>query len=255
MQEIFNTFNRQNNTEKSVIEFQSEPQIIFGASVKKEFRILYFESEQPENFYIDFIPHQGNANTVYIVPSGHLLYLPYSSIEIHCISIPISCIDDAVLSWLYSYRYEKQKFVSVSTQVMNLLYQEKLFHFLELMKAVFNISAISQLYKVKELCSILDNTICTHTFTVKELAGKLCLTQPTLWRICNAFFCVSPQTITKYHLALKSIYCLLYNKHYTINQVADHLGFNDVTTFSRFVKAEFLLSPATIRRQYVHLSI
>lgn len=44
MQEIFNTFNRQNNTEKSVIEFQSEPQIIFGASVKKEFRILYFES-------------------------------------------------------------------------------------------------------------------------------------------------------------------------------------------------------------------
>ncbi len=104
MQEIFNKLNKQNQPEKKEIEFETNPHRLIGASMTKEHRLLYFETEQTEPLYIDFIPYNGTTDTIFLIPSGHLLYLPNSTTHFHCINVPYSCINDFELSWFYIYK-------------------------------------------------------------------------------------------------------------------------------------------------------
>lgn len=88
MQEIFKKLNRENQPEKTEIEFETNPHRIIGASMTKEHRLLCFETQQTEPLYIDFIPYNGTTDTIFLIPSGHLLYLPNSTTHFHCINVP-----------------------------------------------------------------------------------------------------------------------------------------------------------------------
>lgn len=258
MQEIFKKLNPQIQTEneKTEIEFETDLQNIIGASIAKDHRLIYFETEQTEPFYIDFVPHFGATNTIYLIPSGHLLYLPYSTIYFHCINIPHSCINDIEKCWIYSLKYKNNKSIHVEnlkTSHLQNLQKKNIIPQAFYKQITPHTSIFQYLQQAEELMLCLANFNCSHQLSLKELKETLNITEKTLQRVCSTVFEFSPMAILRYHLILKIIFEIIYDKQKSLSVIANELHFRDVSTFSRYVRQLTRLTPKEIREAHYHI--
>lgn len=170
MKEIFQKLNRQPYTDKTEIEFEVNSQNIIDCSMTKEHRLVYFEAKQSESFYIDFVPYHGITNTIYLIPSGHLLYLPISITNFHCINVPDSCINDMEKYWIYSLKYKNEKSIHsthLNTQQLANLQGKNI-----IQKTLYNqitpdISTFQYLPKAEDVMLCVSSLICCHQLSVK----------------------------------------------------------------------------------------
>lgn len=255
MLEIFEKLNRNSHNEKNEISLLNNPEQYLGASITNEHRLLYFENNQHEPVYIDFFEQYITSNKLYIVPSRHLLYIPLSTKNYHCFIVPEATLSDFEKCWIYMFKYKTDKSIDFSIQTIKIFQKNFLTQFFKLSALEIRTNSFPNLYNAKQLCNLIENTNFTHNLTVTGFSQKLCVTQPTLWRVCNSIFYSKPQTILRYHLLLKIIYCLISNRQTSIYEIADDLGFKDVTTFSRFIKIATNYSPTEIRNKYEHINI
>lgn len=260
MQEIFEKLNKQNQTEKTEIEFETNPQNILGGSITKEHRLIYFKKSQPQNLYIDFNVNKILSNKIFVVPAGHLLYLPPILSDFGCVTFPTSSLNEMEIFWFLSKKYLADK--SMDFQMNNLNFEindrkcNRLSAFLntEIQYSPNEIS-IQYIKQADKLCSALFETLITHTFTVTDLANSIANSHKTLYRICSNIFSVKPQHIIHYHLMVKILVYIIDNKGISLHIISEELGFKNTSAFARFTKAFTGLSPKEIREIYFRLHL
>lgn len=256
MQEIFRKLNPQNQTDKTEIEFEVNSQNIIGGSMIKEHRLVYFEAKQSEPFYIDFVPYHGITNTIYLIPSGHLLYLPISTTNFHCINVPHSCLNDFEKCCIYSLKYKNEKSMHsthLNTQQLANLQGKNIIQNILYNPIAPNTSTFQYLQHAEDVMVCLSRLTCCHQLSVNDLLNELSISEKTLQRVCNAIFEFQPTQILRYHLTLKIVFHIINDKQKSFTEIVNELNFRDVSTFGRYVKTLTKFTPKEIRTTYSHI--
>ena len=98
---------------------------------------------------------------------------------------------------------------------------------------------------------IQENFRSTEPITAEKLVSLCGVSYSYIKKIFALKYKISPK---RYILQLKMNYaCDLLNytaTHYTVSQVAESCGYNDIYTFSRQFKTEFGISPTDFRKKY-----
>lgn len=252
MKEIFQKLNRQPYTEKTEIEFEVNPQNIIGDSITKEHRLLYFDTVQTEPLYIDFVPHNGTTNTIFLIPSGHLLYLPYQITNYNTIIIPHTCLNDIEKYWIYRLKYKNDKSITFTQQLERFAEKNILQDIID-NQTIPNTTVFQYIQQAEHIMLYLFNTNCCHQLSVKEILSRMNITEKTLQRICKTVFELQPTQILRYHLTLKIVFHLINDKQKTNSEIASELNFKDVSTFNRYVKTLTKFTPKEIRETHNHI--
>lgn len=255
MQEIFKKLNRQTQTEKTEIEFETNLQNIIGASMTKEHRLVYFETEQTEPFYIDFVPHSGTTNAIYLIPSYHLLYLPNSTTNFHCINVPHSCINDIEKYWIYNLKYKSEKSIVFETNNIYLHNRIITQGLASNFPTAQIFPSIQYILFAEKLSHFISQSNITHQLSILDLIDKMCITKKTINRFCDTIFSASPSTIIRYHLILKTAFMIISCKLNSFTNIADDLEFKNLSAFGRYVKTFSGFTPKEIRENYAHLNL
>src|SRR5690554_4836735 len=200
MKEIFQKLNRQPYTEKTEIEFETNPQNIVGASMTKEHRLVYFEKEQTEPFYIDFVPHKGVTDCIFIIPAGHLLYIPHNINDFACINIPHSNLNQSEKHLLLNQKYKSIKSLNgtkFNKKEVEKVHPKFLIQKLSSNYQTTNVSSFQYIQQAEEVVNYLSNSLCCHQLSVKELLNRLNISEKTLQRICSSIFEFQPIQILR----------------------------------------------------------
>lgn len=255
MQEIFKKLIRHDQTEKAEITLESNPQNIIGASMTKEHRLVYFESEQSEPFYIDFVPYNGTVDCIFIIPAGHLLYLPFSTTNFYCIYIPHNCINNTEKYLIYSLKYKSSK--GISFDIDNIPQHNRIIT--QVLASNFNErQKTPSLHYIQQAELLIDNiyqAVITHQFSLNDCAEILNTTRKTVLRICNLVFDETPTNIIRYHLFLSIVFHIISCQVKPLSEVASNLGFRDLSTFNRYVKTISGYTPKELRENYNHIKL
>lgn len=258
MQEIFKKLNRHDQTEKTEIEIETNPQNIIGASITKEHRIVCFEKEQTEPFYIDFVSHNGTVDCIFIIPAGHLLYLPISTTNFYCIYIPHKCLNNTEKYLIYSLKYKTQKSVIYYSENINSMgsLSRIITQIFDSIKEVGQIIPSLQYIQQAELITNnFQQTSITHQFSISDWTQILNTTRKTVLRICNLVFDETPTNIIRYHLFLSIVFHIISCQVKPLSEVASNLGFRDLSTFNRYVKTISGYTPKELRENYNHIKL
>lgn len=259
MKEIFQKLNRQPYTEKTEIEFETNPQNIVGASMTKEHRLVYFEKEQTEPFYIDFVPHKGVTDCIFIIPAGHLLYFPNSTTNFHCIYIPHKCLNNIEKYWIYNLKYKNQKSIILNHSKINFNGKSLTRIITQIFDSVNedgqNIPSLQYIQQAELLNNNIYQTVITHQFSINDWTEILNTTRKTVLRICSLVFDETPTKIIRYHLFLSIIFQIISCQMQPLSEVANNLGFRDLSTFNRYVKTISGYTPKELRENYNHIKL
>lgn len=253
MIEIFEKLNKNNEQEATEISLLINPKNYFGSSIVNEHRLLFFEEIQNEPVYIDFFEQIITTNKLYIVPSKHLLYIPFTTTNFQCFVIPDETLNDFERYWIYMFKYQSEKSIDYEKNHVMMCQTNLISNLIEL--PTINTNSFQHLVYAKTFCELLGKSNITHSLSINIFLQKLYITQPTLWRVCNSIFNTKPQNILRYHLLLKAIFMLLSKREMSLNIISDNLGFKDQAIFSRFIKVTTNLSPTDIREKHKHIVI
>ncbi|WPO78874.1 helix-turn-helix domain-containing protein [Flavobacterium sp. KACC 22761] len=256
MIEIFQKLSKHNHQEITETTLLTSPTDYIGGSVTNEHRLLFFDNNQSESIYIDFATYKITIDKLYYIPAKHLLYLPNTIKQFYCILIPTCLINDIEKSILFSLYYKNDKSIKCDLSFTELKSKTESKRFLS--ELVFHINNKShpslQYIKIGEkFLQILYKTKISHKLTLQSLSNELDITDKTLQRVCNTVYSVSPIAIIRYHLLLKAVFIIISKKLTPFYQIADELGFEEVSTFNRYIKTILQYTPTTIRKQYSHI--
>lgn len=257
MQEVFKRLNQKIQKEEFKTELLTNPKNYIGGTMIECHRIFFFSTNQIDNLYIDFKPYKIESDKIFIIPSGHILYLPAVTFDFFCLNIDNSSLNEFEKLLLFRYKYLIDKSTTFSTDLPNLFTIENVFFQMykgnDFLKEIqIPIQYIHQAEKLNTF--ILNTTIC-HQLTVTDFSKSINVSPKTLLRICKDIFNKKPQYIIRYHLIVKAIFFIIANKTSSLSFISDNLNFKDLGTFSRYVKAYTGISPNEIRKDYLHLII
>src|SRR5690606_17096305 len=148
----------QKQAEKTEIGYEFNPQNLIGTSMTKEHRLIYFKVVQTELFYIDFVQHSGTTNTIYLIPSGHILYLPNSITKLYCINIPQSCTNEVEQYWINTFKYRLDKSITYPSNTIKLHQTNFLSQFLNPLEVVLDPLIFSNFSIAKQFWSLIQQT-------------------------------------------------------------------------------------------------
>lgn len=252
MQEIFKKINQ---IDKTNIDFEVNPQSIIGGSMTREHRLLYFDTEQTDPLYIDFIPHNGTTDTIYLIPSGHLLYLPNSTTNFHCINVPHKCLNNIEKYWIYNLKYKSGKDISFSTS--NIQLQNRIIT--QVLASNFigkqNTPSLQYIQQAELLIEYIHQTRMTNQFSINDCAEILNTIRKTVLRICSLVFKETPINIIRHHLFMCIIFQTISCQMQPLSEIANSLGFRDLSTFNRYVKTISGYTPKELRANFYHIRL
>lgn len=255
MKEIFQKLNRDENQEIAEISIQTNPLKYIGGSVAKHHRLMLFDTNQDNILYIDFNPLKIESQKLYIVPFGHTLYLPPIFSDFYCLNIPTSSLNEFEKLWLFRQQFKVEKSVpcpnDFHTLSLHKNFLSKLFDtYLLLNQNKISLQYINQAETINKL--LFETTLC-HQLSVADLANKINVSPKTLHRVCADIFQEKPQYIIRYFLIVKAILHIVSNKMDSFSTISENLNFNDLGTFTRYIKSYTGISPKEIRD--LHLNI
>ncbi|MDQ6530025.1 helix-turn-helix domain-containing protein [Flavobacterium sp. LHD-85] len=256
MIELFQKLSKHSHQEVAVTTLLSNPANYIGGSVTNDHRLLFFDSNLSESIYIDFTTYEVTTNKLYYIPVKHLLYLPNTIKQFYCIIIPICQINDIEKSILFSLYYKKDKSIKFNLSFIELKSKIESNRFVSELVFLINNESYPSLQYIKiaeEFLQILNKTTITHKLTLQSLLKELSITDKTLQRVCNTVYSASPITIVRYHLLLKVVFVIISKKLTPFHQIAEELGFEEVSTFNRYIKTILQNTPTAIRQQYNHI--
>ncbi|RZJ89374.1 MAG: AraC family transcriptional regulator [Chryseobacterium sp.] len=256
MVEIYNKL-KVLSVEKKEIEILHNPPYVIGCTISETHRLLYFEREADEVVFVDFIPQQLSAKTLLFIPAHQLLYFPEMESDCYCIHIPQSCLSDIQQAYLMRLIYQKVKTIPAATIYPADFELDKLFNSLFRSDPLFlhSLPSLQYVHKAEALMALLKKTNVDFQLNTKRLAGSIHVSEKTLYRITKSVFNVAPSQLLNYYLQLKIIFRITIQKLHTFFDIADDLKCTDVSTFSRYVKAFYGLTPTEIRNKFYHLQL
>lgn len=175
----------------------------------------------------------------------------------YCINIPPSSLGELEKLWIYQYKFTDEKSIS-NIEITN---NHNINNHKDLITILINTHNFSKPKQIplhyitlaEELCEIILNTYICHKLTVIKLADEIHVSSKTLQRICTKIFKKNPQNIIHYLLTLKAIYLINANRVCPLSKVSNKLKFNDIATFTRYIKSHTGLSPTEIKKMYLNI--
>lgn len=256
MVEIYNKL-KGLSIEKKKIDIQHNPPAIVGSTISETHRFLYFASAPKHVVFVDFMPQQIGAEVLLFVPAHQFLYLPEMDMECYCIPIPPSSLSALQQAYLLRLTYQKVKTLEIGFGDMEHLYPDKLFNTILRAQPCF-LSSLPSLQYVQQaiaLMEVLSNATVDFQFNIKQLAAAIHVAQKTLYRITKSVFGLSPSQLLNYYLQLRIIFRITTYRLHSFFDIAEELKCPDVSTFSRYVKTMYGLTPTEIRNKFYHLQL
>jgi AraC-like DNA-binding protein len=263
MKIIRDRFFIKNNEIPKEIERVVTPDIYYGGPITSFHRIVLFNQISETPIYIDCVPHCVEMNHVYIIPDGHILYIPYELVELVdfvIIEIPINNLNDFLNLGIHKWRYRTRKSFFVQGIDIDAMLVESTCkkNVVKILASEFkkntqnNLVPLDQHYiaLATQFRNCIYNSDITYLFTVDKITDGLYISNSTLWRMCNNVFELSPRAVIRFHLVIKSIFLLSIHTNKSVEDIAYLLDFNEHTTFSRYIKGAVGLTPTEIRKQY-----
>lgn len=256
MVEIYNKL-KVLSAEKRKIDILHNPPALLGCTISETHRFLYFAGAPAEVVFIDFNPQQISAKTLLFVPAHQLLYLPEMDMECYCIPIPQSCLSEIQQAYLMRLIYQKIKTLKIGFVDPAHLYPDKLFNILFRSHPCFlqSLPSLHYVPKAIVLMDVLKNVAIDFQLNIKQLAAAIHVSDKTLYRITKSIFDLSPSQLLNYYLQLEIIFRITTHRLHSFFDIADDLRCADVSTFSRYVKSMYGLTPTEIRNKFYHLKL
>lgn len=228
----------------------SNPVNYIGYSIKHFHRVLFFTTTENKHLNIDFIPLRIEEKKLYIIPAGHILYLPPIFQNFYCINFKPSTLTDLENLWIFGKKYSNIKIIDSRIfflkDFLNIQTISDIFEY-DFIKKAKKIPA-QYIYKARLINTFLHSENICHKTTVGIISENIFVTEKTLLRICKTIYLSNPRKIIQYHLALKCFLHMLHNKEDSISSIATKFNFEEVSTFTRFIKATTNHSPKEIKR-------
>lgn len=256
MVEIYNKL-KGLSTEKKEIKILHNPTSLIGCTISETHRLLYFSSAPANVVFVDFMPQEVSANVLLFIPAHQLLYIPEMEMECYCIPIPQSCLSDLQQAYLMRLIYQKIKTLKIGAVDPGHLYPDKLFNSIFRSDPSFLRSgpSLQYVYKATTLMEVLKNATIDFQLNINQLAAAIHVSEKTLYRITKSVFNLSPSKLLNYYLQLEIIFRIATHKLHSFFDIADDLKCADVSTFSRYVKTMYGLTPTEIRNKFYHLQL
>ncbi len=102
---------------------------------------------------------------------------------------------------------------------------------------------------------VLKNVTIDFRFNIQQLAAAIHVSEKTLYRITKSVFDLSPSQLLNYYLQLEIIFRITTHRLHSFFDIADDLKCADVSTFSRYVKSVYGLTPTEIRNKFYQLQL
>ncbi|MBL7706720.1 MAG: AraC family transcriptional regulator [Taibaiella sp.] len=245
------------STEKNEIEILYNQVSITGCTISEQHRLLYFVSEPSAVVFVDFISQQPAKGELVFIPSHQLLYFPQMVGDYYCIQIPQSCLSELQHVYLLRLTYQKNKTIKPGDMDPVHFDLDKLFNSLFRCDPLFmrSLPSLQYISKAVALMEVLKSTNVDFELNINNLAGSIHVSEKTLYRITKSVFNLSPSGILNYYIQLKVIFRIIVQKLHTFFDIADDLKCKDVSTFSRYVKALYGLTPTEIRNKFYQLQL
>lgn len=255
MVEIFHHLNTRKQFDKNEVKSQDK---LIGCTISNVHRLIFFSKSQGLPIYINFVDHKIVPGNLYIIPAGHLLYLPLGTHNFSCIYRPHSQISNVEKYWIYQQKYKGKKTLDIDKSEIELLSQSPNTIISRLatdFSHTNNIPPVQYLQQADELCSLISSIICNHKLSVSDLVKGINTTEKTLQRVCNTVFGKNPIHIIRYQLQLKIMFQILSRKDDSFSEIANDLRFMSSSTFGRYVKSLSGFTPKEIRDNHPHILI
>lgn len=244
------------------------PPEVYGLQTLRHTRFIIFE-ESRGSHYIDFTEYPIRKDTLYIIPEHHYHYLDNNTgNRFVCTHASAELLSPFHKRQLHALRYRKEKLVAADSG--NGLSFERFRTFAESQPSfsamrIFlsaclpqssreNARAQHHQDRAERFITALRERRISHNMNIgTEFCDLLNIHERTLRRACNAVFGLAPRNIIRYHLNTQALFLLAHHQ-YSVSEIADILGFSNVATFTRYVKAVTGHTPSRIRSHYLHLS-
>lgn len=245
------------SAEKNEIEILHNPASVAGCTISGRHRLLYFASAPAELVFVDFIQQQVAKNEFLFIPAHQLLYCPGMVDDCYCIYIPQSCLSELQHVFLLRITYHKNKTLKPSGIDPAHFDLDKLFKCLFHTDPLFlgTLPSLQYVSKAVALMEVLKSSHVDFELNINSLAGSVHVSEKTLYRITKSVFNLSPSGILNYYIQLKVIFRIIIQKLHTFFDIADDLKCKDVSTFSRYIKALYGLTPTEIRNKFYQLQL
>ncbi|GEM_PF-1418995 len=245
------------STEKNEIEILHDPVSITGCTISDRHRLLYFAGDPAGVVFVDFIPQQAAKKELVFIPAHQLLYFPKMAGDCYCIHIPQSCLSELQHVYLLRLIYQKSKTIKPGDIDLAHIDLDKLFNSLFRRDPLFlrSLPSLQYVSKAIALMEVLKSTNVDFELNINRLAGSIHVSEKTLYRITKSVFNLSPSGILNYYIQLKVIFRIIIQKLHTFFDIADDLKCKDVSTFSRYVKTLYGLTPTEIRNKFYQLQL
>ena len=260
MIDVINILNHRQEETTNATDLYTGPHQYLGLTVKQYTRFVFFEHDSEGLQYISFNRFKIETGRLYLVPANEFYFLPHSVKGVHCVRISLGCLSSRQKQVLFSIIYtDKRAFGINDAQLKQFknypvnVMLEIIFENLAQGNAASLVSA-PYLSNAEAFYLLMMNKKMTHQLTTKQVAQEMGITAKTLIRACNNVFDQSPKNIIRYHLLSKCIFMLLHRRDDLLGNIAESLGFNESTTFNRFIKLLTRNTPNEIRSIYAHLS-
>lgn len=241
-----------------------------GFGLSPNVRLFVFK-QQAHGFSINFINQTLKENGIAIVPPGQLHFLsPIECGDFICIEVPQNVLLDEDFGFMTRLNYSNQKHLHLGkmegfdyNQFKILLSNENNHQLsLQLLKNKIEKAYPNQFGEIEkddeyflELARKFENILrgiepftVDHTI-INPYTEALDCYEKTLYRACKSVFNVSPQNLLKYNLLLRTI-PMLFNNKYSVEIIAQKLGYSSFSSFARFVKSHTDITPSQIRKQF-----
>lgn len=220
-----------------------------GYSIKNFHRVLFFTKSEDKNISIDFVSLKIYADKLYIIPSGHILYLPTISQDFYCINFDSSTLTQLENLWIFSKKYSTEK-------IINRPFSLNEYSSIQKISDIFDYDFIKKVKKIPEhyifKAKLINNFFLSHNICHKTTIGvvskNIHVTDKTLLRICKSIYQCNPRDIIQYHLASKCFLYLLHNNKESIVSIAYKFNFEEVSTFTRYIKSYIKHTPKDIKK-------
>ena len=177
--------------------------------------------------------------------------------ECYCIPIPHSCLSELQHAYLMRLMYQKIKTLQIGFEDPAHLYPDKLFSAIFRLDPAFlrSLPSLHYVPKAIALTNALRNVTIDFQLNIKQLAAAVHVSEKTLYRITKSVFDLSPSQLLNYCLQLQIIFRITTHRLHSFFDIADDLRCADVSTFSRYVKSMYGLTPTEIRNKFYHLKL
>ena len=96
---------------------------------------------------------------------------------------------------------------------------------------------------MQQVISIVEANLTNPDFSAKSLAGLLNLSQPTLYRKMKQLSNLSIIEVIR-SIRISKAASLIMQKKYSVQEVAEMVGYNDINTFRKHFTNQFGVSPS-----------